>query len=96
MARIIEMPGRGAAKRQREIHHGTRIATVPGATSRNRAEPKMAKVRLTPVLRVVSSLALIFIYLRLCEREKDSAPHRAYTALKSNPHATGGVSTNSN
>jgi len=37
-------PGMGVSTRQCDIHHGTRAATVPGASTKNTADPTMATV----------------------------------------------------
>ncbi len=39
-------PASGAGTVQREIHQGSNPATVPGASTKNRADPTMAKTRL--------------------------------------------------
>src|SRR6266404_8353535 len=39
-------PLTGVSMRQRDIHHGTTPATVPGARTKNTADPRMANSRL--------------------------------------------------
>jgi hypothetical protein len=45
MARKGVKPRNGGRRRQREIHQGTSPATVPGASTRKAAVPKMANTR---------------------------------------------------
>lgn len=45
MARKGVKPSSGARMRHREIHHGTRPTTTPGASKRKTALPKMAHTR---------------------------------------------------
>src|ERR1700723_1731879 len=48
MIRNWNRPKKGGSNCQREIHHGTKPATTQGAITKNRRDPRMAEIRLTP------------------------------------------------
>src|SRR5579864_3573846 len=54
----------GVSMRQRDIHHGTRPATVPGARNKNTADPKMANSRLIR-LHSACSFSLPWGFIRI-------------------------------